>query len=270
MYFYILDGTHSPTLRLADRLKRELSGYGIAGEITKTDPIHTPKLLSDGGRLKGYSTIVAVGTDEHINLVAHSLIGTDVAFGFIPIGEGSLYQSLIGVKHWNEIVPMLRNRHTRSVAVGETDLGSIFLDRVTITNPTQATIRLAFPAYSLELNNQRLTVKNGGLHGPGLAALLIETEDPQGGLAISFERLFRRDPRAAFRKSALKATSLALLGDPDLEVRLDGTTKITLPVALRIRPRALRAIIGRVPVRPIDPSTPLRVSPESARGGSKD
>lgn len=244
MYYYILDGKHQPTFRLSDRLKKELTKSNIAGEITRTDELQGVERLVSLGRQKGYSTIVAVGSDQHIHSVAHQLLNTDAAFGLIPIDNNSLYLSLLGISSWPDALTILRNRRVEQISVGETDEGEIFLDRITIDNPTGHQLRIVEPKLVIESEASRIEIQNGGIHGPRLNQLIVKLEGT-GQKQSALSSLFARpDQHSASR---LVTRSLAITGDPDLSASLDGAINIHLPISIRIRPNAIRAIVPRKP-----------------------
>src|SRR5579864_8081795 len=129
MYYYILEPPSSRAVRQNyQRLRDVLTHLGISGEIVAASPARTPLELAQMGMNKGYSTIVAVGGDRHINEIAMAVMGRAV-LGIIPLDASPLVTKIIGVNDLFGAAEALKYRRLsiQSTVVGEPPL-TIFLD----------------------------------------------------------------------------------------------------------------------------------------------
>jgi hypothetical protein len=115
MYYYILESPNNRAVRQTyQRLRDTLTNLGIAGEMVAASPARSPEELTEMGLEKGYSTIVAVGGDYHINLVATTVMHRAV-LGIIPIQATAQVTDLIGVTDLKAACESLKFRRLSSV-----------------------------------------------------------------------------------------------------------------------------------------------------------
>jgi len=70
MYYYIFESPkNSRERQLFEKIRDVARTFGIAGEITQSSPARTPDELTKMGLEKNYSTIIAIGTNSHINKI---------------------------------------------------------------------------------------------------------------------------------------------------------------------------------------------------------
>jgi diacylglycerol kinase family enzyme len=110
MYYYVLESPSSRGVRQNyQRLRDVLTHLGIAGEIVTSSPARSPAEQAYIGTTKGYSTIVAVGGDAHINEVAMATIGRAV-LGIIPVEASRQVTDLIGTNDMRAAAEALKHR----------------------------------------------------------------------------------------------------------------------------------------------------------------
>lgn len=110
MYYYVLESPSSRGVRQNyQRLRDILTHLGIAGEMVTSSPARSPAEQAYIGTTKGYSTIVAVGGDAHINEVAMATIGRAV-LGIIPVGATRQVTDLIGCHDIRSAAEALKHR----------------------------------------------------------------------------------------------------------------------------------------------------------------
>lgn len=237
MYYYILESAQSRAVRQQyQRLRDILTNLGIVGEIVVASPARTPEELTVMGIEKGYSTIVAVGGDYHINAVAASLIGRSV-LGIIPINAGREITELIGVSELRGAAESLKHRRLSEVSTVliEPDI-PIFL-QARIYSAKLAKISLvidnklrAYTYFNELIVNRALEIFLASEHRVEKKKLWgIFTV---GGDVIRSESLFH-------------ARSLKIVTDPELTMTIAGQQIATTPLQLRLVPNSLKIITKR-------------------------
>ncbi len=77
---------------------------------------------------RGCDTLVAGGGDGTLNAVAAAVVGTDIAFGILPLGTLNHFARDVGIPtELGEAARIVMERHTRPIDVGEVN-GRIFLN----------------------------------------------------------------------------------------------------------------------------------------------
>ncbi|MEX1052058.1 MAG: diacylglycerol kinase family protein [Patescibacteria group bacterium] len=237
MYYYVLESPSSRAVRQTyQKLRDILTNLGIAGEMVTASPARTPTELTQMGVSKGYSTIVAVGGDDHIDEVAIAALGQAV-LGVVPINASGLVTELVGVRDLRDAAESLKRRRltTHSVVFVEPD-NAFFLDAV-VNAPKLAKISLVLDnkvrvhsyfntltinrALELHLTSEHITE-------PKKILGLFST----GGKKVTSESFFH--PR-----------QVRIITEPPLPLMV-GSTKVALtPTELRLVPESLKVITKR-------------------------
>lgn len=237
MYYYILESPQNRGIRQSyQRLRDILTNLSIAGEIVAASPARTPAELAQMGISKGYSTIVAVGGDHHVNEVATAIIG-EAVLGVIPVNASSLVTDIIGVSDMKDAAEALKQRRLtvqNTVLVEPSTI--IFLD-ATVTSPRLSKIsmvldnRVRAHAYFNQLTvNRFLQIRLESLHTTESRKVLgLFTV---GGQTIKSESLFH-------------ARQARLITDPVLPLSVAGTPIAEMPIQLRLVPDSLKVITKR-------------------------
>jgi len=237
MYYYILESPANRSVRQTyQRLRDTLTNLGIAGEMVSASPARTPEELAYMGLEKGYSTIVAVGGDHHINQVA-TVVMSRAVLGIIPINASHQVTELIGVEDLKTAAETLKFRRltTVSTILAEPDL-PIFLDSE-ILPPKMAKISLvidnkvrAFAYFNRAVINRSLeiTIESTHLTEPKKLLGLFTV----GGNVLKSESLFH-------------GRSMRIVTDPELPILVAGQPVMKTPVHLRLLPESLKVITRR-------------------------
>jgi diacylglycerol kinase family enzyme len=166
MYYYLFEEPKSLVLQQSHRKVLQVtSDLGITGQSATPSEAHPITELVEAALRKGFSTIVAVGSDTFIAEVASELLGTEVAFGIIPVGEAPLFSELVGVKSISEAGDVLKKRKVRSVGVGVIDPRKYFLTQAEVSADKSTPI----------------TIESGQFRLQGTFTNLILTANPQDG-----------------------------------------------------------------------------------------
>lgn len=170
MYYYIFEqSTNSAQKRLNKKIKELCADAGIAGETVSPSPARTIEELAQIGSSKGYSTVVAVGSDGFFNKVASSLINHNrqkqekdkkIVLGFVPwYPEKSYISGLMGLQSHNQSVETLKYRKLTQMTIGVVSPNKYFVSPITIhlTKPSQVRITTQDFDTSLALTDLAIT-----------------------------------------------------------------------------------------------------------------
>ncbi len=237
MYYYILEAPSSRAVRQTyQRLRDTLTNFGIAGEMVTASPARNPEELAMIGLEKGYSTIVAVGGDHHINQVATTVMNRAV-LGIVPIEASKQVADLIGAGDVKGAAETLKYRRLTlvSTVLIEPDL-LLFLD-AEIIPPRLAKINLvidnrvrAFAYFNRAVINRSLEIMIESSH-------LTEPK--------KFMGLFTVGGNIIKSVSLFHAKTMRIATDPDLPLLVAGQAITTAPVQLRVLPQSLKVITKR-------------------------
>jgi len=237
MYYYILELPPNRAVRQTyEKLRDLLTNAGISGEMVVSSPARTPAELAVMGVEKGYTTLVAVGGDSHIEQVATAILGRAV-LGVVPVNASEQIVNLIGVNNLKDAVESLKQR--RLISVSTVFLGQdipIFLAGV-IESAKLAKVsiivdnRMRVFAYF-----NRITINRD-------LEVTLESEhvvEPKRVLGI-----FRVGGEVVRSRSLFHGKQMKLVTDPELPLRVGGQDKSLTPLTLRLVPDSLKVITRR-------------------------
>lgn len=250
MYYYILESPQSRGIRQSyQRLRDILTNLSIVGEIVAASPARTPSELTEMGISKGYSTVVAVGGDHHVNEVATAIIAagkgggigdrsiTQAVLGVIPVGASSLVTDIIGVSDLKDAAEALKHRRLtlQSTVLVEPNT-TIFLDTA-ITSSRLSKISMvldnrvrAHAYFNQMIVNRFLQIRLESMHTTEARKVLgLFTV---GGETIKSESLFR-------------ARHARIITDPILPLTVAGIPITQTPIQLRLVHDSLKVISKR-------------------------
>lgn len=151
MYYYILEPPKNVKLRrFQQKIKDILGDLGIAGETVLPSPARTVEELCEIGISKGYSTIVAVGSEKHINKVVSAILVGEVVLGAIPTDESQKIYQIIGTSNIRSSCLSLKYRKIASLDVGEISPSQYFITPVEIHRENPFGLKIEFKDYGVE------------------------------------------------------------------------------------------------------------------------
>ena len=134
MYYYVFEQPHSSADRkVNDKVKMILTDFGIAGEFCVSSPARSAEELVDMGLRKGMGTIVAVGSEDHINRVVSTIktlergLHRDIVVGAVPTNKESSLRERLRLQNIQEACEALKYRRFTTVDVGYIEGASYFL-----------------------------------------------------------------------------------------------------------------------------------------------
>lgn len=168
MYYYILEqprgGAQSSKFR--ERLADLATDYGIAGEMVTQSALKSIDELIELGVTKGYTTVVAVGSDQHINRVVIALMQRKAAerpvLGAIPTDPNSLVGQTIGVDSLKSALETLKHRHLAYAPLLYVEPGRFLLTEATLTAPRPILVQIQVDEAEMEVSATQLTLSGDG------------------------------------------------------------------------------------------------------------
>lgn len=237
MYYYILESPSNRAIRQTyQKLRDLLTNLSIVGEIVSASPARTPSELAEMGLAKGYSTIVAVGGDSHINEVATTVVSRAV-LGIVPVEASSLVSEIIGTSDLRDSAESLKHRKIslQNTVLVEPDT-LIFLD-AEISSPKLAKASMiidnrvrAHAYFNSLVVNRSLEIKLKSIH-------LTESKKILG--------LFTTGGREIISQSLFHAKSARIITDPPMKLSVAGQAFAETPIQLRLIPESLKVITKR-------------------------
>ncbi len=116
MYYYIFEpAKNKREVNQQEDVKTLLQKDQVAGEFVTLSLAEKPQDLAKIGLRRGYTTIVAVGSDSLINQVASGLVNTDYALGAIPINPKSSFLRMINARGYEDACLALPKRRIAQI-----------------------------------------------------------------------------------------------------------------------------------------------------------
>ena len=237
MYYYILESAPSRAVRQSyQKLRDILTHLGIAGEMVSSSPARSPEELAEMGLEKGYSTIVAVGGDHHVNQVATAILGRGV-LGVIPINASSLVTDIIGCDDIKDAAEALKHRRLSLQSSVLIEPNTVIFLNAAISSPKLAKISMILDnkvrahAYFNEFTVNRF-----------LELSLQSTHETEPKKVLG---LFKVGGQTMRSESSFHARTVRIITDPALPITVAGLPIAKTPVQLRLIPDSLKVITKR-------------------------
>lgn len=252
MYFYILEQRKVQSQRrFMDRLTDALTETGIAGEIVTTTAARTIYECIAVGIEKGYTTIVAVGSDEHVHDVIGALMQRDPddrpVLGCIPTDPESFVGLLVGVTTFADALATLKHRRLAYATLAEIVPGKYLLTQATITSGKEFSVELDTGGTLIETKATQVTL-TGDCH----VEIKNRRQEPSPllkSLAWLVGATLEEHVSSIFHNPAIRLST----GTP-LPLMLGTTILAKTPLAAHLVRRALKLVVRRATVRNDDES----------------
>lgn len=243
MYFYIFEAPHSAGLRrLHEKVKFILGDLGIAGETLTPSPARTIEDLVNIALDKNYSTLVAVGSDRHLNKVASIvkiLAQNKVALGFVPLDVESSIAPQINADHLVAACENLKFRKLKKISLACLEPNKYFLTETYIHSKTPQLFRVDLGTgliINSDLTDLIITAK---------MQVLLANSRLEGGFLTRFGRWLVGKESRDIWTSIFRSSLVRIQSTTPLPVALNGEIIARTPVSFRYYPNALQIIIGR-------------------------
>ena len=243
MYYYIFESPKNSSERAYyERIRDIAREFSIAGEVTQSSPARSAEELTQMGINKNYSTIVAVGSDEHVNKVASQIVLSNppfpLAMGVISTDPKSMLYERWGFKRPEDACETLKYRKLERFDVGLIEPDKYFLTSTRIECPKPTRIILEVDRWRADAIIDRIEI-SGNLY------ILLERFLKEGStIKAAFNWLVGRESIAADR-SVFKAKIIKLSSQEPLPVMIGSEVVAKTPINIYRKLNALNIITKR-------------------------
>lgn len=138
MYYYLIEQMKEREGNaFREKLANLTTDYGIAGEMVMLSPVKPIEMLIEIGVNKGYTTLVAVGSDKHIGKIITALMHRGAAdrpvLGAIPTNPQSLVGQMLAIPNLKAALDALKYRRLAWANLAQIDPGKFILTQAVIT-----------------------------------------------------------------------------------------------------------------------------------------
>ena len=246
MYYYVLEQVHSSADRkLHERIKFILGGLGIAGDFCTASPARSAEELVDMGLRRGISTVVAVGSERHINHIVNALktiergLRRDIVLGVIPTDKESTLRERLRLASVEEACEALKYRRFTSVDVGYVEGASYFLTSAEIDLARPSNVTIKADRWETTTPITHLTVFSD------LTFSFYNSHESKGVLDRWVSWLVKSGTDTDAKVSIFRARTVRVSGEAILPVLVEGEVVAKTPVVVYKMPKALKLIIKR-------------------------
>lgn len=244
MYYYILE---SPKGKLSGRhtekIKDILGNLGIAGETVTPSSARTIEELAHLGVVKGYSTIVAVGSESLVNKVITVLATEDLAkdtvLGVIPNEFDSPFAKKIGVKDIYSACNALKSRKLENINSCLIEPNKYFLTEAVIENSRNAEIFFSMEKITGKAQSYQVVIK------PGLEVTLCDRSFQGNIFKKTYNWLFGKKEKDIYTSTFLTRRIRFESEKANLPIYVSGEIVAKTPATFSNRARLLKIIVAR-------------------------
>lgn len=243
MYYYIIEPSYGKSINRQEKIKDILGNLGIAGETVSPSAARTIEELTHLGVVKGYSTIVAVGSETLVNkiitIIANDKTNKTTVLGVIPNDFTSNLAKRIGVTDLQSACNALKFRKLETINLGLIEPNKYFITEATISNYKNTEI-----FFSVENIQGRALVKNVSIK-PGLEVSFYDN-NAEGGSGKKFVNwLFGKKIKDIYSSFFMTKRIRIESEKGNLQVKVSGETVAKTPVTFQNRQKTLKIIVAR-------------------------
>jgi len=246
MYYYVFEQPHSSVDRkVNDKVKMILTDFGIVGEFCVSSPARSAEELVDMGLRKGMGTVVAVGSEDHINRVVNTIktlergLHRDIVFGAVPTDKESSLRERLRLQNIQEACEALKYRRFTTVDVGYIEGASYFLTsaEIRVARPTRVTIKADRWESEAEITDMAIY--------SDLTFNFYNSQHAKGFVDRWVSWLTNNRDVQDKGISLFRAKILRVSGEAVLPVLVEKTVVARTPIVAYKMPRALKLIVKR-------------------------
>ncbi len=242
MYYYIMEPAGKKNAVWQEKVKDILGDLGIAGETVTPSPARTIEELATLGLVKGYSTIVAVGSEKIVNKIVDCIINQqeakDVILGIIPENYNSVMAKKIHVRDLREACNTLKQRKLQTADACLIEPNKYFLTEAVISSPKSRDAYLMTPEIKAGVVFNKITIK------PGLEIRIFDNSVSPSNMGF-FGRLFAKKENSHsesyFRTKYAKIEAL----DGGAPVMVEDEVIAKTPIICHNKSKVLKIIVSR-------------------------
>lgn len=251
MYYYIMEPAGGKTAANQEKIKDMLGDLGIAGETVLPTPARTIEELASLGIIKGYSTIVAVGSEKIVNKIVTALINQkstkDVVLGVIPDNYSSKLANRLGVRDNKEACEALKHRKLETVDTVCIEPNRYFMTEATIESHKTGDAYISLDSIQASIAFNKITIK------PGIIIDVQDnSEEKKAALGNFFASLFgkKRKTKDIFHSQFVTQKMQIETPGTSMKILVDNEPISKTPALLHTVPKALKIIVARDTINP--------------------
>lgn len=242
MYYYIMEPAGKKGIAWQEKVKNILGDLGIAGETVTPSPARTVEELASLGLIKGYSTIVAVGSEKIVNTIVNTIINQgenkDVVLGIIPEDYNSVMAQKIHVKDFRDACNALKYRKLKIIDACFIEPNKYFLTEAVIESAKPIDAYLITPKIKAGVVINKMTIK------PGLEIKILDHSTTNSKNNF-WNRLFGKHEDS--RNTSYFQAKYVKIEAPDggVPVKVENEIIAKTPIICHNRSKALKIIMAR-------------------------
>jgi diacylglycerol kinase family enzyme len=229
-----------------EKVKDTLGDLGIAGETVFPSPARTIEELASLGIIKGYSTIVAVGSEKIVNKIVTALINQkadkNTVLGVIPDDYSSKIAQRIGVRDYKEACQALKFRKLQTVDVCHIEPNKYFMTEATVESGKTIEAYIGLDNLQASASFNKITIK------PGLKIEIDDLSAERKNSMKSFiSSIFGKKIEIKDIYSSIFHGQQIQIETPrsPLALKVDGETVMKTPFLCHHRAKALKIVVAR-------------------------
>lgn len=243
MYYYIIEPPKGRLVTRTEKIKDILGDLGIAGETVSPSAARTIEELTHLGVIKGYSTLVAVGSEALTNKVITALATEkqtgDLVLGVIPEDFTTPLARKIGVNDLYSACQALKFRKLDTIDISLIEPNKYFITSAEIQSGRNNEIYLSFEKIKGRVLSDSIIIK------PGLE-IFVHDRNLEGGASIRFFNWLFGKKREDIFSSYFKAKRLRIeTENTNLPIKVSGEIVAKTPVTIYNRSKVLKIIVAR-------------------------
>lgn len=241
MYYYILESPkNNYEKKVQQKIKLILGELGIAGETVNVSPARSSKEAVKMGLIKGYKTMVAIGSDWLANKIGGYICGRNVILGLIPIYPDQKICDLIQTKDFKNACEALKYRRIKMTNLGFIEPNRFFM--------TPAKIK-AGAIFSMEVSWDNCKIQTKAtdiLISPDLDIFIRNQEDSKLSFGDVLNWLVgKNNKKADIYSTHLKASEFRITTSQILSLKIGEKIIAKTPFLLKLAPELLPVITYR-------------------------
>lgn len=248
MYYYIMEPASKKIANWQDKVKDVLGDLGIAGETVLPSPARNVEELANLGIVKGYSTIVAVGSENLVNKVVSAVInqknGKEVVIGIIPDNFDGRLAKRIGVTDLKDACNALKFRKLETIDACLIEPNKYFMTECIIETGIPGDCYLTLDQVQAGLPFNKIKIE------PGLKINIYDESKSFLSGKKFFNWIFGKKDKDIF--SSFFQSNRLKIETPKkaFSVKVDGEVIAKTPIICQNKPKVLKLIIKRDMIAP--------------------
>lgn len=256
MYLYLYDSflVEQKYRKTIDQIETRSTDLGINGRTIRLTILKNAREVIKDNLRGEIDTVVVIGSDKLFSESAMALAGTEVALGFIPVGE-SILADILDIPKSVEACDVVSGRRVQKIDLGRINgqhfLNSIQIDSAKVSIKCDDLYQIVPSGSIKSIKITNLDWLNFTLSEPDIAIEKRASLAKDGLLEV----IFSKSPRVTFplfrrieQKDSLfyvKRIQFHALGDREIMARVDNERILKLPLIVEVIPNCLKLIVGR-------------------------